>query len=144
MYKQFGRAFALLGIGPGLTATGTTLSTAPVVDLTLYTGAVVLCNPNVTATNNGLVGLIGTASGTLSDLAGTFTTAQTTALMLEVNRPAGGRFFSAQLRQGTSGRHGPIYIFGVGPRELPVTTQHVAALTYKQVNYPVTGTATSS
>jgi hypothetical protein len=140
---NFVKNYTLLGIGPPATATGTTLSTAPVVDLTGYTGALVLCNPNVTATNNGLAAVVGTASGTLSDLAGTWTTAHTTALILDVIKPSGGKFFSAQLRQGTSGRHGPIYIFGVGSRVRP-TTGHVAALTHKLVAYPGTGTATSS
>lgn len=140
---NFSKTYTLLGVGAPATATGTTLSSSPVVDLTGYTGAVVFCNVNVTATNNGLVGRIGTATASLSDLAGTFTTAHTTVLMLEVVKPSGGRYFNAQLRQPTSGQHGPIYVFGVGSESMPATG-NIAQLTQKLVLAPTSGTATSS
>lgn len=140
---NFGRTFALLGVGPHATATGTTLSSTPVFDLTGYTGAVAMVAVGVTATNNGLVARGGTASGSLSDLAGTWTTAHTTLLMLEVHKPV-HPFINFQLRQGTSGQHGRIFVFGCGAEVLPASTGHTTNLQYKFVNAPVTGTATSS
>ena len=134
--------YALLGAGAAATATGTTLSSTPVFSFTGFGGAIALVSVAVTSTANGLACRVGTASGTLSDLAGSFTTAQTTMVMLEVNRPSGGEFFNFQLRQGTSGQHGPIYVFGTNPKALPTTNSSL--LTYKLVNAPGTGTATSS
>lgn len=139
---NFGRANALLGAGLHATATGTTLSTTPVFDLQGFSGAAALLSCSVTATNNGLVARVGTASGTLSELAGTWTTAHTTMLMLEVRQPQGGRFIDFAFKQGTSGQHGRIYVFGLGAESLPVTNSSL--LTYKHVNQPGTGTATSS
>lgn len=145
MPRNFLRRNAYLGLGAGNTATGTTLSSTPVFDLSGFSGAVALVNVAVTATNNGLVARSGTASGSLSDLAGTWTTAHTTQLALEIVKPA-GRFVNFQLRQGTSGQHGPIHVFGVGAREFSAsnTSFNSTLLTYKLVNMPVTGTATSS
>lgn len=142
---NIGRELTLLGCGAPNTATGTTLSCSPIVDIAGYDGFLALCNPNVTATNNGLVAQQGLTTAAMSDLAGTWTTCQTTAVMLEVFRPMGGRYINVQLRQGTSGRHGPIYLFGIGTKNLPNTTvQQNASMTYKFVNSPVSGTATSS
>lgn len=146
MALQFGKDVAYLGNGAGATATGTTLSSSPPFNLTGYNGIAALVNVGVTSTANGLALVVSTASGgTFTDVAGTWTTCHTTQVMLEVRRPAGGPWFKFQLRQGTSGQHGPIHVFGVGPRSLPVTSaQHSTLLSYKYVNSPVTGTATSS
>ena len=141
---NIGRELTLLGSGALATTTGTTLSCSPIVDLTGYDGFLALCNPNVTATNNGLAAQVGSATNAMSDLAGTWTTAHTTALMLEVFRPGGGPYYNVQLRQGTSGRHGPIYFFGIGTKKLPTTGNTFSSCTYKFVNSPVSGTATSS
>lgn len=146
MTLQFGKDISYLGCGAGNTATGTTLSSTPIFNLTGYDGIAALVTVAVTATNNGLALLACTASGgTFGDLAGTWTTCQTTQVMSEVHRPAGGPFFKYQLRQGTSGQHGPIHVFGISPRSRAVTSaQNSTLLTYKMVNSPVSGTATSS
>ena len=141
MSKNFGRRYAFLGAGAHATATGTTLSSTPVFDITGFSGVAALMTCQVTATNNGLVCRIGTASGSLSDLAGTWTTAQATALLLEVWKPSGGQFVNFQYRQGTSGQHSPIFVFGIGAESRPTTN---SSMVYKHVNCPVTGTATSS
>lgn len=140
--RNFGRQNALLGLGAGNTVTGTTLSCTPVFDLTGFDGAVCLLSATVTATNNFLVAQVGTVSGTLSDVAGAGATAHTTAIMLEVVRPTGGRFINFQYRQGTSGRHSPLFVFGVNPRALPTT--HTTDLTYRIVNARGTGTASAT
>lgn|SRR5690349_7446505 len=139
---NFGRSVALLGAGLHATATGTTLSTTPVFDITGFSGVMALLSCSVTATNNGLVCRGGSASGSLSELAGTFATCQTTMVMLEVRQPQNARFVDFALKQGTSGQHGRIYVFGLGPGSKPTTNSSL--LTYKFVNQPVTGTATSS
>lgn len=142
MAFNVGRDMAYLGGFAHTTATGTTLSTTPVFDLLGFNGVVALLNGvAVTATGNGLVARGGVASNALSDLAGTYTTAHTSVLMLEIIRPA-VRFVDFAFRQPTSGQHGALAVFGTGPRSKPTTNSSL--LTYKLVNSPVTGTATSS
>jgi hypothetical protein len=142
MARDFGRSFAFLGGAALATTTGTTVTTTPVFDLTGYTGAFALVTGAVTSTANGLVARSGTASGSLSDLAGTYTTCHTAAVLLEIDQPHAGPYVDFVLRQGTSGRHGGISVWGVGPRAMPTT--HAAGLTYKHVAHPGSGTATSS
>lgn len=143
MAFNFGRDLRYIGGWSHTTATGTTLTTTPVFDLTGFDGVVAFLNGvAVTATGNGLVARGGQTSAALSDLAGTYTTAHTSALCLEIRRPA-ARFVDFAFRQSSaSGQHGALAVFGTTPRVKP--TSNAAALTYKLVNSPVTGTATSS
>lgn len=141
--RNFGRSIALLGAGLHATATGTTVSTTPVFDISGYSGVAALLSCSVTATGNFLVCRGGSASGSLSDLAGSALAAQTTMLMLEIRQPQNARFVDFQFRQSSaSGQHGRIYVFGLGAGALPTTNSSL--LSYKFVNQPVTGTATSS
>lgn len=142
---NIGRRVALLDWTGMTTATGTTLACSPVVDLQGYSGAFVLTGVSVTATGTHLVGRIGTASGSLSDIAGAQVTATCRGLMLEIHKPSGGRYFNAQVRitgGADSGQVWPILVFGIGPESLPTT--HNTSFGYKFVNQPGTGTATSS
>lgn len=144
MALQFGKDLALLGVGAAATATGTTLSSSPAFNITGYDGLVAMVSVGVTATNNGLAWVVSTASGgTFSDVAGSWATCHTAQVISEIHRPAGGPWFKAQLRQGASGRHSEIYVFGVSPAVRP-TTGNSSLLTYKYANCPGTGTATSS
>lgn len=139
---NFGRELAYLGGAAAATATGTTAASSPIFDLTGYNGAVAIqTGVAVTATNGGLVAYGGSATASLSQLAGTMTTAHTSLLMLEVVRP-NLRYIRFNTTLGTSGQLGPLLVFGVGPRALPTTNSTL--LTYKLVNAPVSGTATSS
>lgn len=146
MAFNLGRNVAVLGHDAQATATGTTGTVSgSIYDLASaqLDAIAFMVEIGATATNNGLKVQGATASGgTYSDLAGTFTTGHTTILMVEVLKPV-FRFVKPQLVLGTSAHHGGIWAFGVGPRNLP-TTAHTSALTYKHVNSPVSGTATSS
>lgn len=143
MALQFGQDIALLGVGAAATATGTTLSSTPAFNITGYDGLAAVVSVGVTATNNHLVWTVSTASGgTFSDVAGTGATCHTAQVMTEVRRPAGGPWFKANLRQGTSGRHSEIYVYGIGAAVRPVTNSSL--LTYRYKNSPGTGTATST
>lgn len=143
MAFQFGRDLTYLGGVAQATATGTSLTSSPVFDLTGFNGALAIqTNVGVTASGNGLLAKGGSASNALSHLAGTWTTAHTSMLMLEVVRP-NLRFIQFNMAMSSaSGQLGPMLVFGLGPRALPSTNSSL--LTYKHVNSPVTGTATSS
>ena len=144
MTFQFGKDMALLGVGAAATATGTTLSSSPPFNITGYDGLAAMVSVGVTATNNGLAWVVSTASGgTFSDVAGSWSTCHTAQVISEIHRPAGGPWFKAQLRQGASGRHSEIYVFGLNPAVRP-TTGNSSLATYKYQNCPGTGTATSS
>ena len=145
MARNFGRNNAILGHDAQATATGTTGTVSgSVYDLNGYDGIVFMAEIGATATNKGLKALVSSASGgTFSDLAGTWATGQTSCILLEITKPQNYRYIKPQLILGTSCHHGGIWAIGVGPRKLP-TTGHMAAVTYKQVNSPTTGTATSS
>lgn len=144
MALQFGQDLPLLGVGAAATTTGTTLSSSPPFNITGYDGLAALVNVGVTATNNHLVWTVSTASGgTFSDVAGTGATCHTAQVLSEIHRPAGGPWFKANLRQGTSGRHSEIMVFGVNPVVRP-TTGNSTLLTYRYKNSPGTGTATST
>lgn len=142
--SNLGRQLDILAHDAAATATGTTGTVSgSVIDSNGYESIVFMVEIGATATNNGIRALAATASaGTFSDLAGTFTTGHTTCLMLEVTRPP-KRYLKANLNLGTSAHHNGIWSFGWQPRNLP-STGNFAARTYKQVNSPVSGTATSS
>lgn len=140
---NFGRDLAYLGGAAGVTATGTTVTTSPIFDMTKYNGIVAIqTGVGVTATGNYLNARAGTATGTMTDLAGTNTTAHTSLLILEVVRPHNVRYVDFIFHQPTSGQCGPLLVFGTGSRARPTTNSTL--LTYKFVNSPATGTATSS
>ena len=144
MALQFGKDIALLGVGAAATATGTTLSSTPAFNITGYDGLAALVTVGVTATNNHLVWTVSTASGgTFSDVAGTGATCHTAQVMSEIRRPAGGPWFKANLRQGASGQHTQIYVFGINPVVRP-TTGNSTLLTYRYKSDAGTGTATST
>ncbi len=141
--KNFGRSVAYLGLDAISTATGTTgLTSGNIYDLQGYTGVVFICPIGATATNNWLTAKGGSATLSMSDIAGAACTGHTTMLMLEVNQPHTGRYVQANTRIGTSCHFGPILAFGLGAENLPVT--NATTLTYRMVNHPVSGTATSS
>lgn len=146
MTLQFGKDIAYLGCGAPATATGTTLSSTPAFNITGFDGIAALVTVGVTSTANLLVWTQAlTSAGSFSDVAGSQATCQTTQVMAEIHRPAGGPWFKANLRQGASGQHGPIHVFGLSPSVRPVTSgMQSTLLTYKYVNSPGTGTATSS
>ena len=143
MSKNFGRNIAYLGLDAAATATGSTGNVSGTIyDLQGYTGVVFICPIGATATNNFLVAKGGSATASMSDIAGSVCTGHTTMLMLELHQPHTGRYVQPQLRLGTSAHYGPILAFGLGAENLPVTNSSL--LTYKFVNHPVSGTATSS
>ena len=87
-----------------------------------YNSILFTAKVGATSTANGLKVLQATATaGTFSDLAGSFTTAHTTFLAVEVVRPGAGRYLKAQLVLSASSSHGGIEAWGLGHRALPTT-----------------------
>ena len=142
MAFNFKEDLAYLGGAAQATATGTTAASSPIFDISGYEGAVgIQTNVAVTSTGSFLAAYAGTATASLSQIAGTNCTALTSALMLHVHRPP-SRYIRFNTILGTSGQLGPLLVFGVGPRAKPTTNSTL--LTAKFVNNPATGTATSS
>jgi len=136
---NFGRRNALLGVVAHVTATGTTAVSSPVYDLQGYAGVACLMSVAVTATGSRLFARGGSASGSLGAIQGSWTTGESTNLLLEMRQPQNCRFVDFVWQASVSGQTRPMYIFGLGGEDLPVT--HSTGLSYRFVNQPVTGTA---
>ena len=136
---NFGKRNSLLGVTAAVTTTGTTLVSTPVYDLQGFAGVMALMSIGVTSTGNRIFARGGSASGTLSAIHTSWTTAETTNLLLEIRQPQNCRFIDFVYQATTSGRTGNIYVFGQGAEDLP--TSNATVLSYRFLNQPVTGSA---
>lgn len=142
MARSFKDFYPLLGVTAGSSAANTTGTVSGnIYDLSGFEGVVFLATITATATNNGLLAKGGSATASMSHLAGTWTTGHTTQLELEVYRPI-HRYIQPNLVLGTSAAYGPIFAFGIGSKAVPAS--NATTVTSKRVVHPGTGTATSS
>lgn len=135
------RNHAVLGVDSFASASATGVTSGSVYDLSGYESVAFIVKCESSNASNSIKAQGGTASGSLSDLAGTNLTFSGKVAVLELYRPQ-TRYGNAVVTRNGAADRGDIIAIGINPRVRP--SSHGGEVATKFVNSPDTGTATSS